>query len=91
MLWGRGAFAVWGTNPPHNFHVCSAGAVAWSDGVDYAQDVPLHHADEVEVVFALGHVAEVLDEVHDVCAVVHGVLGARGISSLESRVCGRGS
>jgi len=26
------------------------------------------------VVFALGHVAEVFDEVHYVCAVVHGIL-----------------
>ena len=55
----------------HDFYVGGAGAVFRGDGVDDAQDVALHHADVVGVVFAGGEVAEVLDEVHDVCAVVH--------------------
>ena len=62
------------THPPHDLDVGRPGAVARRDGVHDAQYVPLHHADEVGVVLAQGHVAEVLDEVHDVCAVVHGEL-----------------
>ena len=38
------------------------------------------------MVFPLGHVAEVFDEVHDVGAVVHGILHGPGalISSLDN-------
>jgi hypothetical protein len=54
--------------------VRSSGTVFGGGGVDDAEDIPLHHADIVEVVFAGGHVTEVLDEVHDIGAVVHGVL-----------------
>ena len=60
-----------GTHSPDDLDVRGAGSIARCDGVHDAQDIPLHHADEIEVVFALGHVAEVLDEVHDVGAVVH--------------------
>ena len=69
-----------GPHPPHDLYVRGSRSVARRDGVHDAQDVPLHHAHEVEVVFALGHVAEVLDEVHDVRAVVHGVLTARSLA-----------
>lgn len=62
------------THPPHDFHVCGPGSIAGCDGIHDTQDISLHHAHKVEVVFALGHVAEVLDEVHDVCSIVHGIL-----------------
>ena len=61
-------------HPPNDLDVRGAGAVARRHGVDHAVYVALHHAHEVEVVLALRHVAQVLDEVHDVGPVVHGIL-----------------
>lgn len=34
----------------------------------------MHHADEVEVAFALGYFAKMLDKIHDICPVVHRIL-----------------
>ena len=62
------------TYSAHYFHICGTGAIARRDSVDDPEDVALHHAHKFNVVFALGCVAEVFDEVHYVCAVVHGVL-----------------
>ena len=62
------------THPPHHLDIRSPGPITRRDGVDDAQDIPLHHADEVEVVLALGHVAEVLDEVHYISTIIHGIL-----------------
>ena len=47
----------WGAHSSHNFYVCGAGTVAGCDCVYDSEDVSLHHADEVEVVFALGYFA----------------------------------
>jgi len=57
-----------------DLNVRSSRTVFGGGGVDDTEDVALHHADIIEVVFTGGHVAEVLDEIHDVGAVVHGVL-----------------
>ena len=79
-LWGRG----WVCYSSDHFDVCGTGAVVWNHGVYDSEDVPLHHADKVEVVLLLGRVAEVLDEVHDVCSVVHGVLASYQVSGYVS-------
>ena len=62
------------THPSHDLDVRGPGSITRCDGVDNAKDISLHHAHEVEVVFSLGHVAEVLDEVHYICTVVHRIL-----------------
>jgi len=64
----------------HDFDVGGASAIAGCYCVHDEEDVLLHHPHEVEVAFALGHVTEVLDEVHDVGAVVHGALYLYGVS-----------
>ena len=64
------------TNPPHHLHIRGAGPITRCNGIHDTQYVPLHHAHEIQVVFALRHVAEMLDEVHDVRTVVHGILAA---------------
>lgn len=64
-------------HPPHNLHIRRPGPIAGRNSVHDTQYVPLHHADEIEVVFALGHVAKVFDEVHYVGAIIHGILAAR--------------
>lgn len=51
--------------------VGGAAAVFGRNQVDDAQDVPLHHAHKLDVVFLGGEVAQGLEKVHDVCAVVH--------------------
>ena len=58
----------------HYFHVGSSRPIARRNCINDSQDIPLHHSDELEVVFSLRHVAKVLNEVHDICAVVHIVL-----------------
>ena len=70
----RVAEGTWGAYPPHNFDVRGAGTIAGCDCVYYSENVSLHHADEVEVPFALGYFAQVLDKIHNVCPVVHRVL-----------------
>lgn len=76
--------------PADDLHVRGPGSVARCHGVDDSEDVSLHHTHEVEVGFPLGHVAEVFDEVHDVRAVVHGVLSnmsvGRGFWTAEGKV-----
>lgn len=71
-----------GEHPSHNFYVCGAGAIAGCNCVYDSEDVALHHADEVEVVFTLGYFAKVLDEIHNVCTVVHGVLESLAYETL---------
>lgn len=68
--WGKRG----GAYPSNDFDVGGARAVTRRYGVDDAVYVALHHAHKVEVVLALGHVAEVFDKVHDVGSVVHGIL-----------------
>ena len=76
--WGEGR-----THPSHDLDIRGPGSITGCDGVHDAEYVPLHHAHEVEVVFTLGHVAEVLDEVHYIRAVVHVILDSRPFSSLD--------
>lgn len=59
---------------PHNLDVSSARSIGWRNSFNHTYNVPLHHADVIIVVLASGHVAEVLDKVHDIGAVVHGVV-----------------
>lgn len=74
----------WGAYPSNDFYVCGAGTVAGCDGVYDSENVSLHHANEVEVVFTLGYLAKVLNEIHNVCPVVHRVLL---LSAYEALVC----
>lgn len=60
--------------PSDDLNIGRSRAVTRRYGIYDCQDVLLHHPHIVRVVLALGHVAEVLNEVHDVCPVVHRVL-----------------
>ena len=64
------------TDPPHNLHIRSPRPITRCNGIHNTQYVSLHHAHEIQVIFALRHVAEMLDEVHYVRTVVHRILAA---------------
>ena len=55
---------------PHDLHVGRPGVIVKRDDVHNAQYISVHHAYNVGVVLAQGHVAEVLDKIHDTCAIV---------------------
>ncbi|GKT88103.1 hypothetical protein Ct61P_05953 [Colletotrichum tofieldiae] len=65
------------THSSHDLDIGGARSVIGSDGVNDANDVALHHANVVDVLLLLGHLQEMLDEVHDVGASVHIVLGEK--------------
>jgi len=58
----------------HNFHIRGTSPIARSHGINNPQNIPLHHSHKLEMVFAPRHVAQLLDEEHDVGAIVHVVL-----------------
>ena len=68
------------THPPHNLHIRRPRPITRCNSIHNPQYIPLHHAHEIQVVFALSHVAEVLDEVHYICAVVHRILTAHPLA-----------
>jgi hypothetical protein len=61
------------THAAHDFDIGGAGPITRRNGVNDPEDIALHHADVVWLVVALGHVTQVLDEVHNVGTGVHGV------------------
>ena len=60
--------------PSDDLDVGGSRSIAGSNSVHDHQDILLHHSDKIQVIFSLGHVAEMLDEVHDIRPVVHRVL-----------------
>ena len=57
--------------PSHDLDVCCSRPIARCYGIDNYEDILLHHPNEIEVALSLGHITEVLDEIHDICTVVH--------------------
>lgn len=67
--------------PPDDLYVSRTRAVVGGDSVDHPYDVPLYHADIVDMAVLLGHLEEVLNEIHDVGASVHVILCGMGWSA----------
>lgn len=63
-----------GAHSSDDFDVGGARPIIGGDGIDDADDVALHHADIVHVLVLLGHLKEMLNEVHNVGARIHIVL-----------------
>ena len=70
---------------PYNFYVRSSGTITWGDRIHHSQDVSLNHTDKIQVIFTLGHITQVFDEVHDICPIIHRVLEKK-IFSLENKI-----
>ena len=63
-----------GPYPPDNFDICRSGSIARGNSIHDLKNVFLHHRNEICVIFPLRHVAKMLDEVHNIGAVIHGIL-----------------
>ena len=62
------------TYPSNDLDVRSSRAVARSYRINDSENILLHHADEILMVLSLRHVTKMLDEIHDICTIIHGIL-----------------
>lgn len=62
------------THFPYYLYVCSSRSITRSYSIHHPINILLHHLHEFNVVFFLRHITQMLNEIHDIRPIIHGVL-----------------